>query len=106
MADYNLCDLRRLDLFPFAKPQRCWDDPKAVRFVSWRWRRTFPPMVFLGDCGTCLYPLAQFSPMVWGTMAPGACPRLRSGLWLQLCGRPFVLFAPLHALHLFSVLIL
>ena len=53
---------------------------------------------------TCLHPLAQFSPMVCRIMATLACPGLRSGLRLHFCGRPLICSAPLHALHLFSVL--
>src|SRR5439155_26711004 len=82
----------------------CGDDSEAVRFVSWRWRRTFPPMASLGDCGTGLHPLAPFSSMVRGTMATVACPGLRSGLRLHFCGRPFICSVALHTLHLFSVL--
>ncbi len=53
---------------------------------------------------TYLDPLAQFSPMVCRIMATMACPSLRSGLRLHFCSRPFICSAPLHALHLFSVL--
>src|SRR5438309_859633 len=37
-------------------------------------------------------------------MATVARPSLRSGLRLHFCSRPFICSAPLHAVHLFSVL--
>src|SRR5436190_23863502 len=63
-------------------------------------------MDVFGHCRTGPHPLAQFSPMVCRIMAKMACPSLRSGLRLHFCGGPFICSASLHALHLFSVLML
>src|SRR5947209_16542727 len=74
MADYDLCGLRRVDLFPCSRPQPRRNNTKAVRLVSRWWRRTFPSMVSPGDCCAILDSLAQFSPLVRRIMATLACP--------------------------------
>src|SRR5262245_65645154 len=61
-------------------------------------------MVYMVDCSAGLRPLAQFSPMVWRKMATMACPSVRSCLRLHFCHRSFICSAPLHPLHLLSVL--
>src|SRR4029077_10883951 len=104
MADYDLCGMRCLDLFPCARSRWCGNDTKTVRPVSRRWYRTFPSVVAFADRCTCLHPLAQFSPMVCRIMATMACPSLRGGLRVHFCSRPLICSAALHAVHLFSVL--
>src|SRR5262249_21027719 len=61
-------------------------------------------MVVFRDWDTRPHPLAQLSPMVWRIMATVACPSLRSGLRLHFCHGPLICSAPLHPLHLFSIL--
>src|SRR5262249_35248662 len=57
-----------------------------------------------GGCGTPPHSLAQFSPMGWGIIATVTCPPVLGRLPLHFCSRSLICSAPLHPLHLFSVL--